>query len=169
MSRSDANYWITHLDLIPHPEGGYYRRVFSSSTVIGTEPTGRDYIGPRHACSSIYYLLPAGQISRLHRLKSDELWHFYTGDPLTVHVIDTEGDYRTIRLGPDAAGGEVFQAVVGAGAWFGATVENGYALVGCVVAPAFDFADFELAERTALLVQFPQHRSIIERLTREEG
>ena len=96
------------------------------------------------------------------------MWHFYAGNPLNVYYIDFEGNLNIIKLGNNPENGEVFQAVVPAGVWFGSKplLPDGYSLVGCTVAPAFDFADFELADRTALIGEFPQHRAIIELLTR---
>lgn len=150
-----AEYWIERLGLKPHPEGGYYAETYRAAQTL---PNGRP------VATQIYFLLEHGNFSALHRLGSDEIWHFYLGDPLTVHLIEPAGSYRSLRLGPDHS----FQGVVPAGCWFGATVENpgGYALVGCTVAPGFDFADFELAEREALSRLYPQHRALIERLTR---
>ncbi|MDG4553708.1 MAG: cupin domain-containing protein [Candidatus Competibacter sp.] len=112
-------------------------------------------------------MLKGGQHSRLHRLKSDELWHFYSGSALTVHVLDLQGEYGAFRLGSDPAAGQRWQGVVRAGCWFGATVDGpaGFSLLGCTVAPGFDFADFELADRATLLCQYPQHAALIERLT----
>ena len=144
-----AQNWIESLGLVTHPEGGYYRETYRSTATIGD----------RAVSTAIYFLLPAGEVSALHRIKSDELWHFYGGNSLTIHSI--AGQYSTIELSADNP-----QAVVPAGNWFGATVETGYALVGCTVAPGFDFRDFEMAERTALLARYPQHRAVIERLTK---
>ena len=143
-----AQDWIEALRLAKHPEGGYYRETYRSAATIGD----------RAVSTAIYFLLPAGEVSALHRIKSDELWHFYGGNSLTIHSI--AGRYSTIELSADNP-----QAVVPAGNWFGATVETGYALVGCTVAPGFDFRDFEMAERSALLAMYPQHRTLIERLT----
>jgi len=147
-----AQDWIEALRLAKHPEGGYYRETYRSTATIGD----------RAVSTAIYFLLPAGEISALHRIKSDELWHFYGGNSLTIHSI--AGRYSTIELSADNP-----QAVVPAGNWFGATVETGYALVGCTVAPGFDFRDFEMADRTALLATYPQHRVVIERLTKPTG
>ena len=146
-----AQDWIESLRLTKHPEGGYYRETYRSQATVGE----------RAVSTAIYFLLPAGEVSALHRIKSDELWHFYAGNPLAIHVIATDGRYSAIVLSADNP-----QAVVPAGNWFGATVETGYALVGCTVAPGFDFRDFEMAERTALLAAYPHHRQVIERLTK---
>ena len=144
-----AQDWIELLGLVKHPEGGYYRETYRSAATVGA----------RAVSTAIYFLLPAGEVSSLHRIKSDELWHFYAGNPLTIHII--AGRCSTIALNADNP-----QTVVPAGNWFGATVETGFALVGCTVAPGFDFCDFEMASRPALLAAYPQHRRIIERLTK---
>lgn len=146
-----AHDWIESLRLVKHPEGGYYRETYRSVATIGE----------RAVSTAIYFLLPAGEVSALHRIKSDELWHFYAGNPLTIHIIASDGRYFAIILNADNP-----QAVVPSECWFGATVATGYALVGCTVAPGFDFCDFEMAERTTLLAAYPQHRAVIERLTK---
>ena len=117
--------------------------------------------------TAIYFLLDGESFSALHRLKSDELWLFHDGMPLTVHAIGPDGMYRTYRLGLDIDDGQRPQAVVPSGSWFGATVDDpeGFALVGCMVAPGFDFDDFELADRLALTSQYPEHADLIARLT----
>jgi len=119
--------------------------------------------------TAIYFLLDGENFSAFHRLRSDEMWHFYAGGALVVHVIDEAGGYSEIQLGSDAEAGEVFQAVVKAGCWFGSRVRDpaAFALVGCTVAPGFDFADFELAKRDELVARYPKHREVIERLTRK--
>jgi predicted cupin superfamily sugar epimerase len=159
----DSAYWIGKLQLIKHPEGGYYRETYRAAESIPQGGLPPRFNGPRVFSTAIYFLLPSEECSALHRIKSDEVWHFHAGSPLTIHVIDQNGAYTQIKLGGDS-----FQAVVRAGCWFGATVDahGSYALAGCTVAPGFDFADFELAKRADLLSRHPQHRAIIERLTR---
>jgi uncharacterized protein len=164
-----AAYWIEKLQMLPHPEGGYYAETYrSSETIHGTHLPGR-YNGSRSFSTAIYFLVEGGKFSALHRIASDELWHFYTGSPLTVYAIEPQGALQKIHLGNNPEAGEVFQAVVKAGCWFGSKVEDpdGYALVGCTVAPGFDFADFELAGRKQLADLYPQHCRIIESLTKE--
>lgn len=164
---SSYRHWIEQLDLQPHPEGGWYREVYRAAESISASALPARFAGDRCFCTSIYFLLAGEHFSALHRIKQDELWHFYAGDGLTVHSIDPAGEYRAQRLGAHPERGELFQYMVPAGGWFGANVEpDGYALVGCTVAPGFDFADFEMAERAALIAEFPEHRAIIERLTR---
>lgn len=164
----DARTWIDRLDLEPHPEGGYYRETYRASTSISGKALPDRFSGDHNAAALIYFLLPADAVSALHRIQQDEIWHFYVGRPLTLHQIDAEGDYRTCTLGRAVEDGQQLHTVCPAETWFGATVdaEDGFTLVGCTTAPAFDFADFELADRPTLLDAYPQHRAVIERLTR---
>ena len=158
---------VRALGLAPHPEGGYYRETYRASEQLTALPPR--FAGPRSASTAIYYLLAEDAFGALHRIKSDELWHFYLGDPLAVTVISEAGELCTIVLGTDLAGGQVPQAVVEAGAWFGARLAHPasgrFALVGCTVAPGFAFEDFELAERDALVARFPAHAATIRALT----
>lgn len=154
---AEAQAWIHHLSLAPHPEGGWYRETYKSDTLVETAR------GPRPAGTVIYFLLAGDDVSHLHRLAGDEIWHFYAGGPLTIHLLETDGR-RSLKLGPDAR-----QAVVPAQTWFGARLNPGtdYALVGCTMAPGFDFADFELGAKAELLARFPQQRELIEALALE--
>jgi hypothetical protein len=163
----DAQYWIHHLGLSPHPEGGYYRATYKSDLTIVRNALPSGYQGDRSASTAIYFLLDEENFSAFHRIASDEVWHFYAGSSLVVYVIDPEGNYSELHLGSDE--GEVFQAVVKAGSWFASRVRDAarFALVGCTVAPGFDFADFELGVRSELIRAFPAHRKLIEELTRE--
>jgi uncharacterized protein len=164
-----ALYWIDKLQLTPHPEGGYYRQTYRSELTIAREALPPAFSGPRAASTAIYFLLEGENFSAFHRLHSDEVWHFYAGSPLQVHVIDTAGTHSKLSLGCNPDAGQVLQTVVRAGNWFGSHVADwtSWTLVGCTVAPGFDFADFELAKRSELMVRHPQHREIIHRLTRE--
>ena len=118
--------------------------------------------------TAIYFLLDQENFSAFHRIQSDELWHFYAGDPLVVHVIEPTGDLSEILLGSDAEAGQVFQSTVQAGRWFASELKPGgsFALVGCTVAPGFDFDDFELGRKQELQQLYPQHKKLIEKLTR---
>jgi hypothetical protein len=157
----DARALVAALELKPHPEGGYYRETFRSPTHV---PASR---GERAASTAIYFLLPAGTFSALHRVRSDEVWHHYDGDPVDLHTLEGDGAHAVTRLGRDLARGERPQVVVPAGVWQAAVpVGDAFALCGCTVAPGFDFADFEMPERAALVAVFPRLRSLIERLTR---
>ncbi len=162
----DAGYWIRGLQLVPHPEGGHYRETYRASETVTRAALPSRFPGDRCFATSIYYLLQGGEVSTFHRIRSDELWYHHDGAAIVIHVIDPEGRYRALRLGRDMGAGEAPQAVVSAGSWFGATVEGGFALAGCSVAPGFDFADFELARRDALLEEFPECGDIILKLTR---
>jgi uncharacterized protein len=164
----DAKYWITKLGLIPHPEGGYFRQTYRADLILNSDALPPKFTGARAASTAIYFLLDGENFSAFHRLRSDELWHFYAGSSLLVHVIASDGGYSQILLGNNPEAGEVFQEVVKAGCWFASCLRDpkSFALVGCTVAPGFDFEDFELAKRTELVKLFPQHRDLIEPLTR---
>jgi uncharacterized protein len=167
----DMAYWIEHLQLSRHPEGGYFRRTYQASEVMGKAHLPGRFQGARVFSTAIYYLLPGGEVSRFHRLKADELWHFHWGSALTLYIIERAGALVEKLLGAAPERGEAFQAVIPAGDWFGAVVEDpaSFSLVGCTVAPGFEYQDFELADRQALLATYPQHRWIIERLARKGG
>lgn len=152
---------IADYQLVQHPEGGYYRETYrSQATLPGTA---------RSFSTAIYYLLPAGQRSLLHRIGADEVWHFYLGDPLLVIELRSGAPAKVTLLGQERARGEVLQHVVPAGTWFGAMPAPGsrYSFVGCTVSPGFEFSDFALGDRDVLLSQFPEARAEIEALTRE--
>lgn len=169
MQSKDATYWVRRLKLEPHPEGGYYRQTYRSDEIISQAALPEGFTGPRAASTAIYFLLEGENFSAFHRLRSDEIWHFYTGSPLVVHVIDSAGRSSPIPLGSDPEAGQVFQAVVRAGSWFASHVADwkGWALVGCTVAPGFDFEDFEIATQKKLVDEYPQHRELIRKLTRD--
>lgn len=163
-----AAYWVDKYTMQAHPEGGYFAETYRSTEQIPHSALPERFTGARAFGTAIYFLLESHHISALHRIEADELWHFYTGGTLEVFVIHpATGELEVIRLGSNPEAGEVFQAMVPAGAWFGSKPAEGsaYSLVGCTVAPGFDFAGFELAERQALMADFPQHRQVIEMLT----
>jgi predicted cupin superfamily sugar epimerase len=168
---TDAQRWIEGLQLRRHPEGGWFRQTYRSAEVMAAAALPGRFGGDRVFSTAIYFLLEGDDFSALHRIKSEEVWHFYDGSSLTVHVIDPEGRYSTMRVGRDLRAGEEPQAVVQAGCFFAATVNDpqSYALAGCTVAPGFDFADFEMPSREELCRLYPQHRPLIERLTRSPG
>lgn len=166
---ADAHQWIQALELRPHPEGGWFREIYRAPETIPRAGLPPRFTGDRQFATAIYFLLERGEFSALHRIKQDEIWHFYDGAPLTIHMIGVGGLYSTATLGRDVQAGQTLVAVVTAGTLFGATVtEPGrFALVGCTVAPGFDFADFEMPERAQLLEQYPEHERLIEQLTKE--
>ena len=164
--RPDAAYWIRKLQLIQHAEGGSYREVYRSSLFVSGKCLPVFFQGDRNISTGIYFLLQQGQFSAFHRIASDELWHFYFGDPLLIYEINHSGHLTTHRLGNDPEKGETFQIMIKAGSWFASipAEESKYALVGCTVSPGFDFADFELANRATLSGQYPSHAELIGRL-----
>ena len=163
-----AEQIIELLNLSPHPEGGYYRETYRSGLVLDENVLPDRFVGNRHCATCIYFLLTNRNFSAFHRINQDEIWHFYAGQPLTLHIIDLNGEYLHIKIGMDLQKGVLPQFVVPAGSWFAAEIEekDGYALVGCTVAPGFDFRDFELGDRKELCDLFPQHNQQISRLTR---
>jgi predicted cupin superfamily sugar epimerase len=163
-----AQYWIDKLGLIPHPEGGYYRETYRSTLTIAKAALPSQFTGPRLVSTAIYFLLEGKNFSAFHRLRSDELWHFYVGSPLVVHVIEENGLHSEISLGSNTDAGEALQAVVKANCWFASRVRDpsSFALAGCTVAPGFDYEDFELGKRSELIRLYPQHRKLVEQLTR---
>ena len=177
MDERDAKYWIEKLALEPHPEGGSFRQTYRSELRItpwallsSISPGNVPGVGhPRAASTAIYFLLEGENFSAFHRLRSDEVWHLYAGSTLLVHVLNSAGEYSSILLGSDPEAGEVFQAVVPAGCWFASHVADwkSWALVGCTVAPGFEYEDFEIAKSEQLIKEFPKQREIIRRLTRE--
>ncbi|GAB4269334.1 MAG: cupin domain-containing protein [Candidatus Rifleibacteriota bacterium] len=160
---------IEKLQLERHPEGGYYREIYRSNGLIPASALAESHSGIRPFLTSIYFMLEPGDVSSLHRLKSDEIWYFHAGSSLSIHIIFPDGRYEKLCLGPDIESGQSYQQIVPAGCWFGATVnsENEPSLVGCAVAPGFDFADFEMAEKEKMLRDFPQHKDLIEMLCRQ--
>jgi predicted cupin superfamily sugar epimerase len=149
---------IDELGLLPHPEGGFYKETYrSEQTLDGAE---------RQLLTSIYFLLSADNVSKFHRIKSDELWYFHTGSPLVVHTLSAHG-HEQHHLGLDATKGQQPFLWIPKDTIFGSSIdqENGFALVSCAVAPGFDFRDFELFDRATLLAAYPQHSEIVERLT----
>lgn len=161
-----ADFWIENLQLMPHPEGGYFREVYRSSETISTDLLSGRYGSERCFATSIYFLLKSEQVSAFHRLTSDEIWHFYSGSPIIVYIIDKEGRLSENIVGRDILNNEHLQIVIPHGCWFAAKVNqpDSYSLMGCNVAPGFDFNDFELAEKVALMECFPQHKELIEKM-----
>lgn len=166
-NRYNAQYWKDRLNLESHVEGGSFREIYRAEHVLPKEVLKPGHNGERAASTSIYFLLEYGQISALHRIASDELWHHYDGTALCIYEIQTDGKLIKHLLGKDFDNGERPQVIIPAGSWFGSRVEEegGYTLCGCTVAPGFDFADFELADKEALIQQYPQHGTIINELT----
>ena len=152
------NELIEQLNMKSHPEGGYYSETYRSSDTILS--------GSRVLSTSIYFLLTSSNVSNFHRIKSDEIWYFHEGSPLVVHTITAQG-HTEYKVGLNFTNNEKPQLLVPKNTIFGSTVlENeSYSLVSCSVSPGFDFEDFELFQEKQLLEQFPEHKSIIQRLT----
>jgi len=163
-----AHFWKEKLKLTKHIEGGSFREVYRSQLHLSQSALTANHKGDRSASTSIYFLLENGDFSAFHRIASDELWHFYDGSCLSIYEIMPDGTLTKHFLGRDIDSGEQLQVLIPAGSWFASRVENpdSYSLCGCTVAPGFDYADFELADRKNLQQLFPQHSSLIEKLTR---
>lgn len=163
-----AAQWIKHLRLQPHPEGGWYRETYRAAEQIPARALPRRYSGARNFGTAIYFLLRGREFSAFHRLHSDEMWHFYHGAPFLVVDIAPDGKLTEHRLGLHPSRGELPQIVVPRGHWFAAriTTRRGFTLLGCTVAPGFDFADFEMADRQKLCAKFPHHKKLISELTK---
>ena len=161
-----AETWIEKLQLIPHPEGGFYKETYRSSSLMPAN-TFNDFPSSRNVSTAIYFLIPSDKFSAFHKIKSDELWFHHAGSSLLIHYFDSSNQIQTNKLGNDLENDEFPQAIVPANSWFGSEVEksNSYSLVSCVVAPGFDFTDFELANREALILKYPNDKELITRLT----
>jgi predicted cupin superfamily sugar epimerase len=162
-----AKYWIEKLDLLKHPEGGYFKEMYRSNENIAANALPKRYGGDRSFATSIYFLLNGDEFSSFHRIQSDETWHFYVGSTLKLYVFNQDGALNTYLLGQNPDKGESLQVTISRNCWFGARVvdQNGFALLGCTVSPGFHFDDFELADQSKLLEQFPEHGKIIRELT----
>ncbi len=162
-----AEYWIEHLNLTKHPEGGYFKECFRSIEFIKQSHLPDRYTEKHCFLTSIYFLLKGKDISAFHRLKSDEIWYYHDGSPLTAYMIDKKGKLSIEKLGCDMDKGEKPQIMFTQEVWFGAKVDNinQYTLMGCSVAPGFEFSDFEMAEKEKLIKLYPDHQQIIEMLT----
>jgi uncharacterized protein len=158
---------IEAFGLQPHPEGGFFKETYRAKQTISKAALAGNFSGDRSYSTGIYYLLVEGKRSSLHRIKSDEMWHFYLGGPLNLVQISPDGVVETITLGQEVHEGQKLQHVVPAGWWFGAYPDkgSGYSFVGCTVAPGFDFSDFEMGRRADLLRMFPQAKEVVEKLT----
>ena len=168
-SEVTGNSLIKHLNLEPHPEGGWYRQTYQSEEYIKRAALPGRFVEDRAISTAIFYLLQHGHFSAFHRIKSDECWHFYSGGALFIHVIKGDGEYLHVTLGNNIRKREKFQYVVPAEAWFAVEPAPGtlFALAGCTVAPGFDFRDVEMGRKRSLSSLFPQHEEIINRLCRK--
>lgn len=164
----NAKELITRYNLLPHPEGGWYRETYKSNEYISSNALPQRFTGDRAFSTAIYFLLEQGNFSAFHRIRSDECWHFYAGDPLQIYVIGRDGLLEIIELGNNICKGQFFQYMVPANCWFASRPAPGssFCFVGCTVAPGFDFADFELASATELSNLYPSLKTRITTLCR---
>jgi predicted cupin superfamily sugar epimerase len=158
---------ISLYNLQPHPEGGFFKETYRDARIIPAHSLPEGFSGERNFSTAIYFLIPAGNKSSLHRIKSDEVWHFYLGDSLVLVQISPQGDVKKTILGQNVKNDQVVQHVVPAGDWFGAypNLNSEFSFVGCTVAPGFNFSDFELGKKDELLKLFPNAREEIDLLT----
>ena len=161
-----AHDWINTLQLQHHPEGGWFREVYRSSENIPDGGLPHRFPEARSMATAIYFLLEMDDLSVFHRIKSDETWHFYDGDPLEIHVIDQDSNYQRYLLGLNPKEGFMPQVTIPHGQWFAARSLGKFTLAGCTVAPGFDFHDFEMASRDLLTNEFTQHKELIHQFTK---
>ena len=168
MNSDEAALLIELYRMQAHPEGGFFAQTYRSCGLIPKAALPSEFCGERSFSTAIVYLLRENNFSALHRLKQDEVWHFYLGGALQVVMISPDGKLSEVILGKNGAVGDVVQAVVPTGYWVGARPVEGaaFSFVGCTVAPGFEFADFELAKRSDLLKEFPDLETIILNFTR---
>jgi uncharacterized protein len=162
----EAELLVEKLELVPHPEGGWYREVYRSSEIIPQSSLPARFVHDHSYSTAIYYLLQNNDFSAFHKIKSDEIWHFYLGSPVKLYILKG-GSLEKIILGDNVEAGQVFQAVVPFGCWFAAevSVPGSFALLGCTVSPGFDFSDFELAKFSDLDTDYGKYATLIRRMT----
>ncbi|MCG2615282.1 cupin domain-containing protein [Terrimonas sp. NA20] len=169
MANQAVETWIKHLQLNRHVEGGWYSEVYRSALTIPGQALSPVFPGDRSACTHIYFLLEKENFSAFHRIRSDEIWHFYHGDAIIVYEIDGAGSLTEHLLGNDPSKGHSLCCVIKAGNWFASRVADGgeYGLAGCTVAPGFDFNDFELAFKEQLSKEYPEQKELINSMCRQ--
>ncbi len=164
----EADKIITKFQLLPHAEGGYFKEIYRSEESIKNLCLPNRYSGDRCFATSIYYLLKSDQVSYFHKIKSDEIWHFYSGSPIIIHCLNEKDGYKRNKIGNSILQNEIPQHIIKNGTWFAAEVmeKNSYSLVGCTVSPGFDYHDFTLADRDELIKMFPKYNDLIKRFTK---
>jgi predicted cupin superfamily sugar epimerase len=156
-----AKYFIDKLELQKHPEGGWFKEVYRSGEIIPKNSLDKRFPADRNISTSILFLLEANEYSAFHRIKSDELWHYHTGKPLKLFSISPSGKLKISKLGLDIDNGEKPQIIIPQGHYFAAKSTGDFTLVGCTVAPGFDFMDFEMPLKKDLLMKYPEQEEII--------
>lgn len=166
----EIKFLIDKLNLLPHPEGGYFSEVYRSDEFLSFNSLPKRFQSNRVFSTSIYFLLVKNQISHFHKIQSDEIWHFYKGSSVTIHQIDENGNYSFHKLGNNFLNNELPQIVIKNNTWFAAEIDdkNFYSLVGCTVSPGFEFEDFQLGKRNELIDKFPQYKDLIIKFTKED-
>lgn len=155
---------IDYYELRPHPEGGYFERVYESDILIPEKSLPYGYEGERFAATTILYFLEHPDFSRFHKIRQDESWHFHMGGTLLIHELTPSGEYIEHRLGTNFHKQEKVFLTIKGGSYFAAEPIDGWTLVSCSVCPGFDFKDFRMPASDILIREFPQHKQIIERL-----
>ncbi len=163
----NAQQWIERLGLAQHPEGGYFREIYRSPESVAQSALPERFDGDRCFSTSIYYLLNRSDVSHFHRIRQDEIWHFYDGAPMMVYTIQSKR-CTVFRLGRNPNKGQLPMLVIPKGTIFAAEVEDkrSYSMVGCTVSPGFEFADFELLDRGMLSQTYPEHIELIRKFTK---
>lgn len=164
-----AEQVISLLHLRPYPvEGGHFIETYRADEEIPRECLPERYEGARSFGTAIYYLLTADSFSAMHRLWTDEIFHYYIGDPVEMLLLSPDGSGRIVALGPDLLSGMRPQVIVRRGVWQGARLRDGggFALMGTTVSPGFDYGDYEIGQREVLLASYPQFGDMIAALTR---
>jgi hypothetical protein len=164
----NAEYWVSKLGLIKHPEGGYFKETYRSDEVLSVKSLPNRYNSFRPYSTSIYFLLESKTFSAFHKIKSDEIWHFHAGSAVTIYLINSSGNLIELKLGNNPEKGENLQIVIPRNHWFAAEVKepNTYSLMACTVSPGFDFQDFELGKQALLSIKYPKLKDLIQRFTR---
>ncbi len=160
---------INYFNLQEHPEGGYFKETYRSEGEILSKHLDDNFDGNRNYCTSIYFLLTSDKFSAFHKISQDEIWHFYTGMTLKLHMISPHGEYSFVMIGNNYTSGETPQYTVPAHYYFGAEVlkKDSFSFVGCTVSPGFDFKDFVLPTFAELSKEFPEHSAVIAKLTHQ--
>ncbi len=168
-SEKDASKWIEQLGLLTHPEGGYFREVYRSEEGIAQRALPARYGSGRNFGTSIYYMLKGNDFSAFHKLHSDEIWHFYEGCTVRIFLLTEDGSCKKLLLGRNVEVGEQLQVLLPHDLWFAAELADteSFALMGCTVSPGFSFEDFMLGSKADLIKQYPQHSTLIQRLSRD--
>lgn len=164
---NNAEYWINKLKLEKHIEGGYFRETYRSEEIFKKETLPARYTVDHSVGTCIYFLLKSDDFSKFHRLANDEIWFFHMGAPLVIVTISPDGELQEQLLGANPELSESLHIIVPKHYWMAAytSQKESYTLVSCTNAPGFEFSDFEMAERDALISEYPQHRQIIKKLT----